>query len=209
MNSSLAGQPARALKGPSALAWAATVAVAAGAGAGAAVAVASGPASTVRAVSNSSLGERIVVDSQGRTLYTLGGETTKHLLCTSSACLGFWPPATVSSSHAKLVDSGVSGRLGILRRSNGKFQLTLGGHPLYRFSQDKASGDVNGNGIKSFGGTWRVVPASASSSSTPAAKTTPSTSSTATMTTTTTTMTTTTTPPTTTTGPAMLLPYGY
>src|SRR5271155_3162381 len=53
---------------------------------------------TVGAASNSTLGEQVVVNAQGHTLYALSPETAKHLLCTSSECLKFWPPLTVPSS---------------------------------------------------------------------------------------------------------------
>jgi len=105
-----------------------------------------------------------VVNSQGRTLYALSPETPSHLLCKSSACLGFWPPVTVPSRQTKLkAGPDVQGRLGILRRSNGTLQVTLRGLPLYRFFQDHAKGEANGQGIKGFGGTWHAVSASASS----------------------------------------------
>jgi hypothetical protein len=35
--------------------------------------------------------------------------------------------------------------------------LTAGAWPLYTFAKDKAPGDVNGQGKKSFGGTWYAV----------------------------------------------------
>jgi hypothetical protein len=35
--------------------------------------------------------------------------------------------------------------------------LTAGGVPLYTFAMDKAPGDVNGEGIVNFGGTWYAV----------------------------------------------------
>jgi Secreted repeat of unknown function len=69
-----------------------------------------------------------------------------------------WPPLIVHSSKTKLVaGSGVHGHLGILRRSNGTLQVTLGGLPLYHFSGDSAKGTSNGENIHSFGGTWHVI----------------------------------------------------
>jgi predicted lipoprotein with Yx(FWY)xxD motif len=113
---------------------------------------------TVTAATNPALGARIVVDRHGRTLYVLSPETAHQLLCTSRQCLAAWPPATVSSAHAKLtLGTGVTGRLGTLRRSDGRFQLTLRGHPLYRFVADHAKGQANGNGIRNFGGTWHAL----------------------------------------------------
>ncbi len=130
--------------------------------AGAALALAVGMASTVSSESSSALGEQIVVNAEGRTLYALSPETTHHLLCKSSECFKFWPPYTVSSRKAKLkLGPGVHGGLGILHRSNGMLQVTLRGMPLYRFSGDHAKGQTNGQGLKSFGGTWHAVTAAA------------------------------------------------
>jgi predicted lipoprotein with Yx(FWY)xxD motif len=115
----------------------------------------------VGSVTNAKFGsEKIVVDAHGRTLYSLSPETMHHLLCKSNECLHAWPPLTVHSRKGKLTAGpGVHGRLGILRRSNGTFQVTLGGLPLYHFSGDSAKGAANGESIKSFGGTWHVISA--------------------------------------------------
>jgi predicted lipoprotein with Yx(FWY)xxD motif len=130
------------------------------------VLAAGGP--VLRSSANSTLGATVVTDSHGRTLYALSPETTHHLLCRSRACFGVWPPATVHSRAVKLVAGhGVEGRIGILRRSDGRLQLTLRGLPLYRFSGDSSAGQANGEGIKSFGGTWYAVRAKAHSTATP------------------------------------------
>jgi len=134
------------------------------------IALAAGTAVSVDSASNAKLGEQVAVNSQGRTLYALSPETTSHLLCKSRECLKFWPPLTVPSRNTELKDGpGVHGHLGILHRSNGMLQVTLRGLPLYRFSEDHAKGQVNGQGIESFGGTWHAVTASTSSTPTPPA----------------------------------------
>jgi len=120
---------------------------------------------TLGSNTNSMLGKPVVVNPQGRTLYKLSPETSKHLLCKSKECLTNWPPLTVKSAKTKLkAGSGVKGKLGLLHRSNGTLQVTLNGLPLYRYAGDSAKGDVNGEGIESFGGTWHAVTASSSSS---------------------------------------------
>jgi predicted lipoprotein with Yx(FWY)xxD motif len=160
----------------------------------AAVALAAGGTATVGSASNTSLGKRVAVNAQGRTLYALSPETTHHLLCASAACLKTWPPLTVPSRKAKLkTGSGVHGHLGILRRSDGRLQVTLRGLPLYRFSGDHGKGEANGEGLQSFGGTWRAVLAAAGSSA-PSPSATPPTPTTSTPETPTTTTPTTTTP---------------
>lgn len=137
----------------------------------AAASLAASTALTIGSASNSMLSEQVVINAQGRTLYALSPETTKHLLCKSKECFKHWPPLTVSSSSTKLKNgAGVQGHLGILHRSNGVMQVTLRGLPLYRYSQDHAKGDANGDGIESFGGTWHAVKAtSAPSASKPSA----------------------------------------
>jgi predicted lipoprotein with Yx(FWY)xxD motif len=157
----------------------------------AAVALAAGGSATVGSASDAGLGKRVAVNAQGRTLYALSAETTHHLLCTSAACLKTWPPLTVPSRKTKLkAGSGVHGHLGILRRSDGRLQVTLRGLPLYRFSGDSRKGEANGEGLQSFGGTWHAVPA-APGSSAPTPSATPTTPTTSTPETTTTPTTTT------------------
>lgn len=150
-------------------AWLALAAVAAVAAITvAATALAAGSSLTLSSSANSMLGKPVVVNPQGRTLYKLSPETSKHLLCKSKECLTNWPPLTVKSAKTKLkAGSGVKGKLGLLHRSNGTLQVTLNGLPLYRYSGDSAKGDVNGEGIESFGGTWHAVTASSSASASP------------------------------------------
>jgi predicted lipoprotein with Yx(FWY)xxD motif len=138
------------------------------------LALAKSGSATVRSARNSSLGESILVNNKGQTLYVLSPETSHHLLCTSQPCFQFWPPYTVSKS-AKLTSVGVKGTLSKLHR-NGFYQVTLNGLPLYRFSQDMHAGQATGQGIKSFGGTWHVWKTGASKST--AATTTTSTTTT-------------------------------
>jgi predicted lipoprotein with Yx(FWY)xxD motif len=174
------------------------------------MALAAGSAApTVSSATNAKFGEMIVVDAHGRTLYALHPETTHHLLCKSGKCLKAWPPLTVHSSKAKLAaGSGVHGHLGILRRSNGIFQVTLGGLPLYHFSGDSAKGSASGENVHSFGGTWHVISAATDAPMEPSStETTPAAPTTSTPASTPTTTTPTSTPPTTTTPPAEK--YGY
>jgi predicted lipoprotein with Yx(FWY)xxD motif len=151
----------------------------------AAMALAMGSAApTVGSATNAKFSEKIVVDAHGRTLYALSPESTHHLLCKSSECLKAWPPLTVHSPKGKITAGfGVHGHFGILRRGNGMLQVTLGGLPLYHFSGDSAKGATNGEGIKSFGGTWHVISAATDTPLEPAPTTTTPTTSTPTTTT--------------------------
>jgi predicted lipoprotein with Yx(FWY)xxD motif len=139
------------------------------AGAVVAVALASGSQSpTVRSASNATLRTNVVVNLQGHTLYALSPETSRHLLCKSTACLHLWPPLTVSFATAKLkAGAGVQGRLGLVRRGSKSFQVTLRGMPLYRFAGDRGRDESHGQGIESFGGRWHAVTASSAAPAQP------------------------------------------
>ncbi len=104
--------------------------------------------------------QTVVVDSSGATLYTLSGERVGNLKCINSSCFNFWPPYKVAANAQLTKSRGVSGTLSKLRRVRGGFyQVMLNGRPLYRFVEDKGKrGSALGQGIKSFGGTWSVIP---------------------------------------------------
>src|SRR3954451_13301110 len=120
------------------------------------------PITVVKSAHNTHLNQQIVVNSRGRSLYRLKPETTRHLLCKSTLCLEIWKPLTVRSSSTSAIKSGsgVTGRLGLVRRARNSYQVTLRGLPLYTFAGDANRSDANGQNIHSFGGTWLVVPAS-------------------------------------------------
>ena len=133
------------------------------------VAAASGVTQTtvVKAAHNAKQNKQIVVNAHGRTLYLLTGDTPKHLKCTHKRvggldCLVIWSPLTVRSSSTSKIKagSGVTGKLGLFKRARNSYQVTLRGIPLYTFAGDSHRGDVTGEGIRSFGGTWHTVPAS-------------------------------------------------
>jgi predicted lipoprotein with Yx(FWY)xxD motif len=130
--------------------------------AAAGVAVAGVPPPTVKTSANRTLAKTIVVNPAGRTLYTLSPETTHHLLCKESYCLEVWPPLILPHGAKLRAGKGVQGKLGLLRRSGGRMQVTLRGKPLYRFSEDHKAGDTHGEGLETFGGTWHAVTAAAS-----------------------------------------------
>jgi predicted lipoprotein with Yx(FWY)xxD motif len=109
--------------------------------------------------------EAVAVGPAGYALYTLAGETTKHLKCTStttgSMCLRFWPPASVTSAKGLSKPAGVKGKLGTFQRGKFGLQLTLNGQPLYYFLPDlkgKTKSNAQGDLVQNSG-TWHVVTA--------------------------------------------------
>jgi predicted lipoprotein with Yx(FWY)xxD motif len=114
----------------------------------------SGAGSTklVSTAQNKTLGKTILVNSRGRSLYSLSVERHGRFICKTSSCLSLWTPLTVRKGTKP---TGVSG-LGTIKRPGGKIQVAYRGALLYTFSQDRKRGDVKGNGFKDVG-VWRVV----------------------------------------------------
>ena len=115
----------------------------------------------------------VLVDKSGRALYENDQETRGMVLC-DGECLSFWMPLTVGGTPK---GSSITGKLGVVRRSDGMKQVTYNGKPLYTFYLDKP-GEVSGDGFKdAFGGqkfTWHVVHTEKTASSTGGARPSPS-----------------------------------
>ena len=149
-----------------------TVAALAGCGSGSNSSSASSTASTsstssaaqsggaiVEVASNPTLGS-ILVDAEGQTLYIFQKDKGGKSSC-SGSCAKVWPPYVTTSSPKG--SGGVSAsKLGMVKGTGGTMQVTYAGHPLYTYTADTSTGQVNGNGVNSFGGTWNAVQPSGS-----------------------------------------------
>ncbi|RAG85653.1 hypothetical protein DN069_10400 [Streptacidiphilus pinicola] len=114
----------------------------------------SASASTAALHSANSKYGQILVDSSGHTLYLLTADAGQKSTCYGT-CASFWPPDHTSGMPS---NSGVTASMvGTTTRTDHTMQVTYNGHPLYTFTKDTAAGDVNGEGITNFGGTWYVV----------------------------------------------------
>jgi predicted lipoprotein with Yx(FWY)xxD motif len=105
-------------------------------------------------VGTTSLG-KVLVDSQGRTLYLFKADKGTHSAC-SGACAAAWPPLRVTGKPVG--GKGITAsKLGTTPRSDGKPQVTYNGHPLYTYVGDTKSGQVTGQALPQFGAPWYVV----------------------------------------------------
>lgn len=97
---------------------------------------------------------QVLVDGSGRTLYLLTADTGSNSTCYGT-CSSFWPPDHTTGMPST---SGVNASLvGTTARTDHTTQVTYKGHPLYTFAKDTKPGDVTGEGVTNFGGTWYVV----------------------------------------------------
>ena len=109
---------------------------------------------TIAAAADAKLG-RILVDGKGMTVYLFAADKGTKSTCYSS-CVQYWPP--VLTKGAPQAGSGAQASLlGTTTRTDGKVEVTYGGHPLYYFVQDKQPGQTTGQGVDGFGGLWWVV----------------------------------------------------
>jgi predicted lipoprotein with Yx(FWY)xxD motif len=126
--------------------------------AGVSVALAS-TTGTVKTAKNSKLGS-IVVSAGGMTLYHLSGEKKGSIKC-SGQCSAFWPPLIVTGKPK--AGAGINAaKLGTIKRSNGKLQVTYNGYALYRYYNDHKAGETNGEdqpGLPGTGTWYAVSPA--------------------------------------------------
>jgi predicted lipoprotein with Yx(FWY)xxD motif len=100
---------------------------------------------------------RILVDSKGITLYDFVKDKGGMSAC-YGACAALWPPVLTKSKP--VAGPGVrKSLLGTTKRSDGKLEVTYGGHPLYYFVTDRKPGQTTGQGVDQFGGPWWVISA--------------------------------------------------
>jgi predicted lipoprotein with Yx(FWY)xxD motif len=106
-------------------------------------------------------GTDVLVDSQGRAMYSADQERGGEVLCTAQ-CASIWDPVPASDGDPAPADL----KLGEVERPDGEMQLTYDGNPLYTFTEE-GPGELTGDGfVDSFDGTrfsWSAATAAGGS----------------------------------------------
>lgn len=89
----------------------------------------------------------MLTGTNGMTLYTEDTDTGGKSMC-NGPCATNWPPLTAAAG-AKPV-----GDFTIITRDDGTLQWAYKGKPLYYWKNDKAPGDMTGDGVA---GRWHVA----------------------------------------------------
>lgn len=100
--------------------------------------------------------KRGLFEFDGFTLYRFGKDQGSKSTC-YGACAKQWPPL-LTEGKPNGVDV-VRSQMGTTKRNDGTIQVTYFGYPLYTFVGDKVTGEVKGNGVEAFGGTWYALKA--------------------------------------------------
>jgi predicted lipoprotein with Yx(FWY)xxD motif len=94
-----------------------------------------------------------LADGAGMALYTYAKDTGSTSTC-YGGCATAWPPLLASDASSVTAGSGVTGAIGVTKRTDGTTEVTYKGAPLYYFASDTKPGDVTGDGV---GGVWHIA----------------------------------------------------
>jgi predicted lipoprotein with Yx(FWY)xxD motif len=115
------------------------------------------PVPTIELASNRSIGQNLLVDAKGRTLYLFVPAGTGTQSTVPTQFKPNWPPLVASGPP--VAGTGLNmASLGVATQSDGTRQVTYNGHLLDTFINDKAPGDTNGQGLGP--NNWFVLDAS-------------------------------------------------
>jgi predicted lipoprotein with Yx(FWY)xxD motif len=90
---------------------------------------------------------KIWADEKGMTLYTFDKDEKGTSNCYDK-CAAAWPPLA-AGADAKAADEWT-----VVDRKDGTKMWAYDGHPFYTYAEDKAAGDIKGDGK---GGVWHVA----------------------------------------------------
>ena len=108
---------------------------------------------TVGEADNAKIGQKILVDSAGMTIYLFEPDGTSQTSTVPAAIKANWP-AVVATGSA-VAGSGLdASKLTVVPQPDGTKQVAYNGHLLYTFVSDTAPGQANGQDL---GGAWYVV----------------------------------------------------
>lgn len=103
---------------------------------------------------------KVVVDARGRTVYVLTANGKSNVTCSdSTGCTKVWPDLPLpKGTKAATAGTGIQSKsLGTKKLSDGETYPTYHGWLMYEYVGDSRPGQANGQGIKSFGGTWYAL----------------------------------------------------
>lgn len=107
-----------------------------------------------------------LTEPNGEALYYYDQDKPGVSNCTSSACTDLFPPLSVSAGTQPSASSNVPGKLGVIKRSDGSYQVTYtylptyNNIPLYTYFGDYIPGQINGD---MYNGEWHLLVVSGTS----------------------------------------------
>jgi|tagenome__1003787_1003787.scaffolds.fasta_scaffold20770749_3 predicted lipoprotein with Yx(FWY)xxD motif len=100
---------------------------------------------TVAVAMNAKIGHKILVDSDGMTLYVWDNDKTAGTSRCTGQCAAAWPP--LKATGTPTYGAGLTASMFSTIAGD---QLAVNGKPLYRWVNDKKVGDATGQGVNGF-----------------------------------------------------------
>lgn len=91
---------------------------------------------------------KVLTNETGMTLYVFDKDSPGKSVC-NGGCATNWPPLMAAASAQP------SGDYTIITRGDGSKQWAYKGRPLYNWHNDKAPGDITGDGF--LNGAWHIA----------------------------------------------------
>jgi predicted lipoprotein with Yx(FWY)xxD motif len=91
---------------------------------------------------------KVLTDDKGMTLYVFDKDSGGKSAC-NGPCATNWPPLMAAAGAMPMSD------YSIITRDDGTKQWAYKGHPLYAWKDDKAPGDITGDGR--LNGAWHIA----------------------------------------------------
>jgi mono/diheme cytochrome c family protein len=117
-----------------------------------------------------------LTNPNGEALYFYDKDKPGVSNCTGHACTDLFPPLTVTAGTQPTAGSNVPGKLGVIQRPDGSYQVTYtnlpayDNVPLYTYFGDYIPGQINGD---MYNGEWHLLVVSSSSAGASSATATP------------------------------------
>jgi predicted lipoprotein with Yx(FWY)xxD motif len=112
-------------------------------------------AATVKVATNATVGQPVLVDANGMSLYLFVPDGTSTTSKVPAAVTANWP-ALIAAGATNAGTGLDASKLTTAAQPDGNKQVAYNGHLLYLFVGDKAPGDAAGQGL---GGNWYLVSA--------------------------------------------------
>lgn len=91
---------------------------------------------------------KVLTDDKSRTLYVFDKDSAGKSAC-NGPCAGNWSPLMATASSSAVGDYTT------ITRDDGSKQWAYKGRPLYTWHNDKAPGDISGDGL--LNGAWHIA----------------------------------------------------
>jgi predicted lipoprotein with Yx(FWY)xxD motif len=109
----------------------------------------------------------VLANRSKHTLYLLTSEVGFHITCTkANGCWSVWAPLLLTKGTKVSIGTGVKGQIRVFSVNSTEDQVAFNSYPVYTYLGDSGPAQQHGEGLSSFGGTWYMLRATATTAAT-------------------------------------------